>query len=184
MRELFVDGVCLVEGDHHWAVILQEKGVERYLPLFMCPEEAKTIAMKLQGGITARPSTHDLLCSVISNLGGSLLYVLISNDHVAGAKIGLQTPDGNDVKELYSCPSDAVTLAVHYHIPIYAQEGFLDEMGWAWDKGCNLFISMKRDEPLAPGSTSEVREGELARLSAFEEFVESLDLEDLGTQNR
>ena len=53
-------------------------------------------------------------------------------------------------------------------------------MGWAWDKGCNLFISMKRDEPLAPGSTSEVREGELARLSAFEEFVESLDLERFG----
>ena len=102
-------------------------------------------------------------------------------DQIAYAKIALQT--AGNVKELDCCASDAVTLAVQCQIPIYADEELLDKMGWGRDRERNLFFPLKQ-EALGPEQISKAQEGELSRLSAFREFVESLDLEDLGSRER
>ena len=179
MLELIIDGVCMIEGDHHWAVILQEKGADRYLPIFLCPEEAKIIAIKLQGGDTERPLIHELMCRVISSLGGSLLYTMISDfrDQVAYAQVALQA--GNGLRVLACRPSDAVNLAVQGHVPIFVEEEILDEAGWAFDRKHNLFLPLNVPGPAE--TTSKVEEAELQRLSAFAGLVQSLDLEDFGS---
>lgn len=176
MLEMTIDNICVIPGDHYWVVILKEKAGDLYLSIFMCPAEAKAIVLKLQGVGTTRPSTHDLLGTVINILGGSVMHVVVSDVHpIAHTKITLQL--GCEVKELDSRPSDALALAVQEEVPIYAEEWVLDQAAWVLYKG-RMFIHKRP----GPGKASRVREEELRRLSAFTEFIDSLELGDFGTQ--
>ena len=65
MLEMTIDTICVIPGDHHRVVILKEKAGDLYLSILMCPAEAQVIVLKLQGVGTTRPSTHDLLGTVI-----------------------------------------------------------------------------------------------------------------------
>ena len=182
MLEMTIDNICVIPGDHHWVAILKEKDNDLYLAIFMCPGEAQVIVLKLQGVGTTRPSTHDLLGTVINTLGGSVKHVLVSDVHhsIVYTKIALQLR--GEVKELDSRPSDALALAVQEGVPILAEERVLDEAAWVLDKERNLFIPLEQEKRPGPGRTSRVREGELQRLSAFTEFIDTLDLGDFGTQ--
>ncbi len=181
MLEMIIDNICVIPGDHHWAAILKDRDNDLYLSIFMCPAEAQVIVLKLQGVGTTRPSTHDLLGTVINTLGGSVKHVLVSDVHhsVAHTKIALQI--GGEVKELDSRPSDALALAVQEEVPIFAEERVLDQAAWVRDKERNLFIPLEQAKRLGPGRNSRVRQRELQRLSAFTEFIETLELGDFGT---
>jgi bifunctional DNase/RNase len=74
MLEMTIDKICVIPGDHHWVAILKENDNDLYLAIFMCPGEAQVIVLKLQGVGTVRPSTHDLLGTVINTLGGSVKH--------------------------------------------------------------------------------------------------------------
>jgi len=182
MLEMTIDNICVIPGDHHWVVILKEKAGNLYLSIFMCPAEAQVIVLKLQGVGTTRPSTHDLLGTVINALGGSVKHVVVSDMHhsIAHTKIALQLR--GEVKELDSRPSDALALAVQEEVPIFAEERVLDQAAWVLDKERNLFIPLEQEKRPGPRRTSRVREEELQRLSAFTEFIDSLELGDFGTQ--
>ncbi len=86
------------------------------------------------------------------------------------------------MKELDSRPSDALALAVQEEVPIFAEERVLDQAAWVLDKERNLFIPLEQAKRPGPGKTRRVREEELQRLSAFTEFIDSLELGDFGTQ--
>ncbi len=162
--------------------ILQEKRNDLNLAIFMCPGEAQVIVLKHQGVGTTRPSTHDLLGTVINTLGGSVKHVVVSDVHhsIAHTKIALQLR--GEVKELDSRPSDALALAVQEEVPIFAEERVLDEAAWVLDKERHLLLPLEQAERPDPGRTSRVRDGELQRLSAFTGFIDSLELGDFGTE--
>ncbi len=182
MLEMTIDSVCVIPGDHQWVVILKENDSDLYLSIFMCPAEAKVIVLKLHGTSTTRPSTHDLLGTVINTLGGSVKHVVVSDVHhsIAHTKIVLQLR--GKMKELDSRPSDALALAVQEEVPIFAEERGLDQAGWVLDKERNLFIPLEQTKRPGPGKTSRVRDEELQRLSAFTGFIDSLELGDFGTE--
>jgi len=127
---------------------------------------------------STRPSTHDLLGTVINTLGGSVKHVVVSDVHhsVAHTKIVLQAR--GEVKELDSRPSDALALAVQEEVPIYAEERVLDQAAWVLDKERNLFMQRRP----GPGRISRVREEGLQHPSAFTEFIDTLELGDFGTE--
>jgi len=56
-------------------VILKDSGSDRYLPIWIGACEADAITIELQGVEVARPFTHDLLKSVVSQLGGKIKSV-------------------------------------------------------------------------------------------------------------
>ena len=57
-------------------VLLREHGGDkRVLPIYIGPEEAKAIAMALEGVVPPRPLTHDLLRDVLTALGAELRKV-------------------------------------------------------------------------------------------------------------
>ena len=176
MLEMTIDTICVIPGDHHWVVILKEKAGDLYLSILMCPAEAQVIVLKLQGVGSTRPSTHDLLGTLINTLGGTVNHVVVSDvpHSIAHTKIALQL--GCEVKELDSRPSDAIALAVQEGVPIYAEERVLDQAAWVLDKG-GMFIQKRPSQ----GKTSRVREEELQRLSAFTEFIHSLEMGDFDT---
>ncbi len=75
--------------------------------------------------------------------------------------------------EVDSRPSDALALAVRAEVPIYAEEAVLDKAGILLDKETGKPISQESE---ADGK--KVSEEELRRMSAFTDFINTLDLDD------
>ena len=84
------------------------------------------IDRRLKGIVHPRPLTHDLLASVIEQLGGKIDRIEINNlqDHTFFARIHIRQ-NGNVVK-VDSRPSDAIALGVATSVPIFVAEHVLD----------------------------------------------------------
>lgn len=180
MLEMTIDSIRVSPMNYQRVVILKEKDADRYLPIWIGPAEADAIAVKLQDLTVPRPLTHDLLRSVIDTLGASVSYILVSDLHndTFFAKIVIQT--NGDRKEIDSRPSDAMALAVRAQVPIYAAESVMDKAGILLDKETGKPIVP--DHPEGQPRTAQVKEEELRRMSAFTDFINTLDLEDFGKQ--
>ena len=177
MPEMVIDSIRVSLMNYQRVVILREKESDRYLPIWIGPAEADAIAVKLQGVTVPRPLTHDLLRSVITGLGAGLTHITVSDlqNDTFYAKLGIQI-DGKTV-EVDSRPSDAIALAVRAEVPIYVSDDVLEKAGIALDEsGKPLFPEHREDEQKSP----ELKEEELRRMSAFTEFINTLDLENLG----
>jgi uncharacterized protein len=68
--ELTIESIRVSLRNYQRVVILREKDADRYLPIWIGPAEADAIAVRLQEVNVARPLTHDLLASMIEQLGG------------------------------------------------------------------------------------------------------------------
>ena len=150
-------------------VILRVKEANRFLPIWIGPAEADSIAMKLQEYNAPRPMTHDLLSTVISTLGATVDRIIVSDlsNDTFYAKIVLQVNGGT--MEIDSRPSDAIAIAVRSAAPIFASD----------EDGATPINSGQGNVEKRP-----LREEELKSLSAFTDFVETLNLDDLGAQGK
>ncbi len=178
MIEMSVDSIRVSVMNSQRVVILKEVHSDRYLPIWIGPAEADAIAIKLQGVSVPRPLTHDLLHSVISTLGAKIKSILVNDlqNDTFYAKISFDF-NGKEV-EIDSRPSDAIAIAVRAKAPIYANEEVLEKAGIIFDQetGKPVVSSQagKHD------GKKEVSEEELRKLSAFTDFINTLDLRDLG----
>ena len=174
MREMAIDSIRVSLTNYQRVVILKDNDSDRYLPIWIGATEADAIALKLQDVNVPRPLTHDLLETVIESLGAQVNHILVSDlsDDTFYAKIVLQQ-DGGDRREIDSRPSDAIALAVRTGAPIYAEDEVIDKAGVHLDKESGKAVIPSDDEEEERPPTEE----ELKRLSAFSDFVASLDLE-------
>jgi bifunctional DNase/RNase len=177
MIEMVIDSIRVSLMNYQRVVILKEKESDRYLPIWIGPAEADAIAVKLQDVTVPRPLTHDLLRSVIDTLGATVNSIIVSElkNDTFYAKIVLSVDGGQ--MEVDSRPSDALALAVRAGVPIYAEELVLDKAGIFLDKETGKPISREGEEGEA-GKDRQVSEEELRRMSAFQDFINTLDLED------
>ncbi|HEY4711154.1 MAG TPA: bifunctional nuclease family protein [Dehalococcoidia bacterium] len=167
MVEMTIDSIRVSLMNYQRVVILKEKGTNRYLPIWIGPAEADAIAVKLQNVELSRPLTHDLLQSVISTLGASVDYIVVSGlkEDTFYARLALSI-DGVKL-DIDSRPSDALALAVRVGAPIYAEEAVLEKAG-----------IILEEETAKSVSEGKVDEQELKGLSAYKDFINTLDLED------
>ena len=175
MHEMVIDSIRVSMQNYQRVVILRAKGSDSYLPIWIGPNEADSIALKLQEVSVPRPLTHDLLGSVIDNLGASVDHIVVSDltDDTFYAKIVL-THNGGKL-EVDSRPSDAIALAVRSESPIYAEESVLKKGGVQMDMETGKAVVTGREQqPAAPVTADEV-----SRMSAFEPFLSTLNM-DLG----
>ena len=116
-----------------------------------------------------------MLHSVIDALGARVESIIVSDlkNDTFYAKIILNV-DGGQI-EVDSRPSDALALAVRVDVPIYAEEAVLDKAAILLDKETGKPIPPERGGE-ADGKV--VSEEELRRMSAFHEFINTLDLDD------
>jgi uncharacterized protein len=175
MIEVAIDSIRVSLMNYQRVVILREKTADRYLPIWIGPAEADAIAAKLQGVKLERPLTHDLLRSTIEALGAKVSSINIfdlKND-VFYAKIILNVDSGQI--EVDSRPSDALALAVRVEVPIYVDESVMDKAGILLDR---------EGKPLEEKNIIEgkdkVTDEELKKMSAFRDFIDTLDLDDFG----
>ena len=87
--------------------------------------------------------------------------------------------------DIDSRPSDAIALAVRVKAPIYVEEIVLEKAGVLLDKETGKpILSEDTVGPDGEEKSAEVKEEEERRMSAFTDFINSLDLEDFGKQQQ
>ena len=106
---------------------LSELDGDRTFPIVIGLPEAFAIERRLKGIEIPRPQTHDLLASIIKNLGGQLKEICITDlvDGTFFAKLIVEQ-DGQTI-EIDSRPSDAIALGVSEDVPIYVSEDVLTQ---------------------------------------------------------
>ncbi len=178
MIEMTIDSIRVSLMNYQRVVLLKEKMTERYLPIWIGPAEADAIAVKLQDVTVPRPLTHDLLQSVIDNLGATVNSIVVNDlkNDTFYAKIILNVDGG--LMEVDSRPSDALALAVRVEVPIYVEETVLDKAGILLDQETGKPISSEKEREGAPSKGKKPSEEELKKMSAFYDFINTLDLED------
>jgi len=176
MIEMNIDSIRVSLMNYQRVVILKEKMAKRYLPIWIGPAEADAIAVKLQGVTVPRPLTHDLLNSVIDSLGASIDSIIVSDlkSDTFYAKIILSV--NSEQIEIDSRPSDALALAVRTEAPIFAEEAVLDKAGILLDEETGKPIIEESDE--VDTKDKKVSEEEMKKLSAFYDFINTLDMDD------
>ena len=176
MIEMVVDSIRVSLMNYQRVVILKEKATDRYLPIWIGPSEADAIAVKLQSVSVPRPMTHDLMNTIVDALGASINSIIVSElkNDTFYAKIILNI-DGEQM-EVDSRPSDAIALAVRVKAPIYAEEGVLDKAGILLDQETGKLLSETSQTDKIDGK--RISEEEMKKLSAYQEFINSLDMED------
>jgi len=127
MVEMSLAGVRIELPSNQPIVLLREAQGERYLPIWIGQPEAAAIALALQGVVTPRPMTHDLMKNILDEMAVQIESIVITElrEGTFYAVINLQR--NGDSYEVSSRPSDAIALAVRLGCKIFANEEVLSE---------------------------------------------------------
>lgn len=108
-----------------YAILLKEVEGSRRLPIIIGAFEAQAIALEMEGIKPPRPLTHDLLKTLVDNLGANVVEIIVSElrDNTFYAKIILEA--SGLTNEIDARPSDAIALAVRTEAPIYVKENVM-----------------------------------------------------------
>ena len=120
--EVELSRIIINETSDQQVIVLKERHGERSFPIVIGIVEIFAIDRRLKGIQPPRPMTHDLLASVIENLGAKIKKIVINDlrNHTFYAKIHLSM-DGRTI-EIDSRPSDAIALSAASNAPIYVAE--------------------------------------------------------------
>ncbi|HEX7021100.1 MAG TPA: bifunctional nuclease family protein [Gemmatimonadaceae bacterium] len=125
MIEVIVSRLGLDANTQSYVVVLQEKGGDRLLPIWIGQPEAESIVMHMHNIKRARPLTHDLCKSVIIGLGAKLRRVQITRVEKNTYYAELHLERAENVVRIDSRPSDSIAIALRLDAPIFADESLL-----------------------------------------------------------
>jgi len=96
------------------------------LPIWIGSAEASSIIRKIENLSVTRPMTHDLIISIINQIGYKISKVVINDveKETYFATIFLEDNDSNII-EIDSRPSDAIAVAIRVEAPIYVTANVL-----------------------------------------------------------
>lgn len=170
MIEVNIDSIRVSLMSQHRVVVLKEIDTDRYLPIWIGPFEADAITIQLQGVQVARPLTHDLLKSVIDEMGAKISHVMVSElkNDTFYARIVMDVAGSS--LEIDARPSDAIALAVRVNAPLFVADEVME--------AASIIPEKSLDETEIEGEP--MSEDEEEQLSVFRDFINELDLDDLG----
>lgn len=167
MIEVMIDSVRMSLMSQHRIVLLKDGNQDRFLPIWIGGFEAEAITHELQEVSPPRPMTHDLMKTLIEELGGQVVHILVNDlrQDVYYARVVISV--NGKRTEIDARPSDAISLAVRTKCPIFVAEMVMDK------------AAITAEASLEAEELDEAELSDAPRLSAFEDFVDNLDL-DLG----
>jgi hypothetical protein len=121
-----VVGVRVEMPSNQPIVLLKEIDGIRYLPIWVGSVEATAIAFAQQSLLPPRPLTHDLLVTVITELGGELVAIHLTELRDGVFYAELKFKGGASVS---ARPSDAIALSLRTGAPILATEELFVQAG-------------------------------------------------------
>ena len=155
-----VAGIRLEIPSNQPVLILRDEENSRYLPLWIGPAEATAISIALDNIKSPRPLTHDLLKSVIENVGDKLISVSINEllDGTFYATLNFAHHEAVSAR-----PSDAVALALRCGVPVMVATEVLDEAA----------LPVEDDDHDGEGTSED-------ELEAFRAFLDDINPEDFS----
>ncbi len=146
-----------------YALLLKESYGSRRLPIIIGSFEAQAIASSLEKITPPRPMTHDLLKSIIDELGASVVEVFIDElvENTFYAKLVLEI--AGVTTSVDARPSDAIAIAVRTKADIYVNEVVMDSAGF-----------IPTSESILSGSGESLSEDETQEISSSASFEAKL----------
>jgi bifunctional DNase/RNase len=158
MIEMELIGVRIEAPANVPCVLLRERtGAQRILPIFIGPAEAQAIVLALDGVVTPRPMTHDLIVLLLADQQVELERVVVTElqEKTFFAELHLRR---SGVASVVSCrPSDAIAVAARLGTSIFAAATVVEAAGV---------------QPPAPDTEAE------EVVEEFREFIENINPED------
>jgi bifunctional DNase/RNase len=123
--EMSIKGLSVDPITNMPIIVLRETEGERVLPIWVGVFEANAIALQIESVQTPRPMTHDLLKSVIDELGGRVERIVVSElkDNTFYATLRLRSQQGTLTVD--ARPSDAIALALRSGARIFVEEAVI-----------------------------------------------------------
>lgn len=127
MVEMRVRGLAVDASSRQPVVILTDPSETRFLPIWIGVFEADAILLALESIPVPRPTSHDLMKSVVLALGATLTRVHVHSldEKTSTYYANLVLDQGGKELEIDARPSDAVALALRLAAPIFVAEEVL-----------------------------------------------------------
>ena len=158
MIEMSLVGVRIELPTNQPIVLLKERDGERFLPIWIGSAEATAIAFALQGIVTARPMTHDLMKNVLEEVAVAIERIVVTELKDGTFYATIHMNRNGSSYEISSRPSDAIALAVRVNAPIFAAEEVLTE------------------------ASIVIRDDEEQEVEKFREFLDQVNPEDFASE--
>ncbi len=162
-----------------YALLLAQTDGPYRIPVVIGAPEAQSIAIALEGIITPRPLTHDLMCTFAQAFGVRLeqVYIYRFEDGIFSSE--LTFADGQRTITLDARTSDAIALAIRTHAPIFTTRDVLDETGFIIaDPDDVKDAETGQQAEAAEEESLEAMERELQRLIDNEQYEEAARLNE------
>ncbi len=169
MIEVVVSRLGLDSSTQSHVVILQEKGGERVLPIWIGQPEFESIVMQMHHIKRTRPLTHDLCKSLIVGLGGEVRRIHITRVENNTYFAELHVARGGDMVQVDARPSDGIAIALRVEAPIFASEELLSDL--------------QVEESGEPSGGEDLRNAAELSAEQLKEYLERLRPEDFGKFN-
>jgi bifunctional DNase/RNase len=138
-REVIILGLSYSQSQiGSYVCVLAETNGHRKLPIIIKPQDAQTIALRVEGMKSPRPMTHDLFKSLSDAfmLDCQEVYIYQVLEGVFYAKLVFN--NGIDDADIETTAGDAISLSLVFDCPLYVSEEVLDVCGIVTDDEGNL----------------------------------------------
>ena len=127
--EMLLSRIIISEIHDQQIIYLREVDGERQFPIVIGIFEATSIDRRVKGYQTPRPLTHDLIVSIVEQLGGELDSVVVCDLREGTYFAELRVRSEGELVSIDARPSDAIAVAVTCEppLPIFVNEEVLEE---------------------------------------------------------
>ena len=180
--EVLISSVRVGLMSQNRVILLKDSQEERYLPIWVDPNQAELITLALQEIQTARPLTHDLLKNIIRQLNARLVRVEIISveKEVFYSRLVLEIQNEEKDRIFIDCrPSDAISIAVRMNGTIYVSEEVMQTSSIEPNEDI-----IEIEQPLFDGNFDQNQSSENenqdsnkdgGNLSLFDDFIDNMD---------
>jgi bifunctional DNase/RNase len=125
-------------------IILRDPDTGRLLPIWIGHAEATAILLALQRIEPPRPMTHDLLVSIVRDLGFVVERIEITRLEESTFFAALIVRGEERTLAIDARPSDSMAVAVRVNAPILVAEAVFDEAGLMPEEGYDEEAEVER----------------------------------------
>lgn len=154
--EMAIKGLMVDPITNMPIIVLREVEGQRVLPIWVGVFEANAIALQVENVQTPRPMTHDLLKTVIDQLGGRVERIVVCGLKENTFYATLHVLSAKGLLEVDARPSDAIALALR--------------------SGARIFV----DEAVIQNARSVEMSHETVDVGRLQKWLENLPDDDLG----
>ncbi len=176
MLEMVVDSIRVSLTTQQRVLILHDPLHDLYLPIWIGSFEAESIIVGLQQIEVSRPQTHDLFQKVILATGSRLKHVEIAKIQDDTFYSNLILENNGEEVQIDCRPSDAISIAIRFQVPIYVNAEVLYTAGIKPEK------DLRSEHPTSSESMPKLSnlsdEADELELSVFDSFLKKLDFTD------